>query len=265
MGHFRRIADWAGNVSTAQWAWSVAGGTVTTLAAWLADQPPHLVLFYGAAAFALVMIAVHRLQLILQIKERQRAVETASPIVIESKPFIDFDSMVDEQGKAVEGIYSFALCVIVSNGLPDGEVLRNLSARLHYFYGEAIPLPVRGALDTKIDVRHGEYAIFEVGRFPHKPPGSSLPGMPRAGQNKQTIPDDFALQTEEQWQKYRRLVIAGADGVKRHYGFLDHASDPGTISVTFSADGVVSETVLLRLNLFAPDGQDWIEVMPKEH
>lgn len=243
---------WAGNISTAQWVWSVTGGAVTAFATWLAEQPPYLVLFYGLAAFALVMIALHKLQMILHVKERRAAQAAESPIFAFDQIHADCDQVTDEIGGLAQDLYSVSLCLQVTNRANDARTLRDARARVYSRFGDISELPFRGA---KSDLRHGELELVEVGRvLMHWP--NSLPVMVRGGERHQASLADINYAFNPN-ADIRSLRTSGGNLLS--FGQMEGAPR-SRIPLTITASDTPARELELELNLWDNDPYKWLVV-----
>ena len=265
MGTIRRIADWAGNISTAQWVWSMVGGTVLSFAAWLANQPPYLVLFYGFAAFAFLMIALHKLQLMSYAKEQMRVAKTASPISVASLLYIDFDAVTDELGVAkIDDLHSVALCLQMTNSAQDGKTLNNLSASMYEWGLHRVNLPLRDANSSSIDLKSGDMELVEIGRvLIASVKLGNAPVFPRSGDHRQRTNLANINYAFNPQPGARSLQVSG----DKAYGIVQmrgEESGPRPLYITLSATDCPPLKVKMHMNLWAENPYNWLTIVANE-
>jgi LPXTG-motif cell wall-anchored protein len=195
------------------------------------------------------------------------ASEPKSPIEASDTFFADCDHVIDETGNEIEGVYSVAVCLWVSNGMEDGSPLKNVQARYYHPSGEWIVLPVRGQTSSVVDIRHGESALIEIGRMLWRQPSdsNSIPAMPRAG-GKRMVPSVEILETLPPTSPWRSFAISDALGGQRSAVGQTSENLPFThMQIILSADGVISRYLRLQTNLYDVMADKWLSAASTEN
>ena len=179
-----------------------------------------------------------------------------SPIAVHDQLYIDTVDTVDKDGQKIEGVKAVYLCLWVTNALENGDVLRNVQARLFHISGESYLLPIRDFDDGTTNIRHGEAVKIEVGNV-LVPSDPTPQAMYRFGSC--IIDRGEAENTQNGW---RTLHVTNATGTQRMgIGAISRIS--GAISypnirIIISADNVVSRTVWLDAYLYEESPHDWL-------
>lgn len=189
-----------------------------------------------------------------------------SPIDVADRLHVDVDPVKNERGDKFERCYSVAVCLWVTNGLNHGAVLRNLQARYYHLSGQYTVLPIRGAEQGVVDLRHGEVAVIEIGRMLwHLPEDdNSIPGMPRPGLPHQIV-EQAQIDNCGPTATHRSFMISNAFG--KTQGGIGQLNDDyrfGALQIVISADDVISRYVRMQTNLYAKDAHDWLHFLPTE-
>lgn len=182
-----------------------------------------------------------------------------SPIVVHDQLYVDCFDTVDADGQKVEDVKAVFLCLWVNSSLDNGDVLRNVQARMYHISGESYLLPIRDADGGTTNIRHGEAVKIEVGnvRVPSDPPPQAMFRFGSCVVNR----DEAESNTRNGW---RTLHVTDATGKQRMGigGFnrvADSISYPN-IRVIISADNVVSRTVWLDAYLYAENPYHWLKI-----
>lgn len=223
-----------------------------------------------ATTLVLAILAIYILLLVYAMWPSVQAATMAatpeqSPILVDEQIGADFDHLCDQSGANVDDVYSVAVYLWVSNGLPDGTVLKNVQARLYSASGEWVILPICDSDSGTVDIRHGEFARVEVGRMLWRKPSDSnaLPAASRAGLDRRVVSQEELrgnLAPEAHWRSIRISSAAGASNYS--IGQLSPETPFNFIRIVLSADGVVSRFISMKTNLFADSAHDWLEILP---
>lgn len=132
----RKVWNLLSVVSQAQWLWSITGSGVLMVLTALSSQPLWLIAFVGLGSFALILIAVHRLQIILEAKklsgETHPKLQTYLSIVHGPSRMMTFmvknlgpgDVRLVAQRQSIAGAAASSLRVNMMASIPeDGELL----------------------------------------------------------------------------------------------------------------------------------------------
>ena len=203
----------------------------------------------------------------LYSEEQIRELARSSPIQIADDLYVDLDHVKNEKGDKVDGCYSVAVCLWVTNGLETGVVLRNLQARYYHLSGEYTLLPIRGSERGVVDLRHGEVAVVEIGRMLWRLTGgdNTLPGAPRGGLHYQTVDQMEIDHNSAPVSHFRSFKISNALGKSQGgIGQMDDDHRFGAMQIVISADDVVSRYVRMQTDLYQKDSSKWLKFLPKD-
>jgi hypothetical protein len=141
--------------------------------------------------------------------------------------------------------YENSFFLPVGNKRLDGKTLRSSQVRI-FFIGEPVLSRVKETGRTKIDIRHGEWALFEIGNLVY----SKALGM---------VQGDAVVLTEEDRKSYERNIPSGYLSFKvrswsghPEYGLSSpFDKKPGTwhIIAVLSADDTIAKEVRLDIHL----------------
>lgn len=145
-------------------------------------------------------------------------------------------------------IYQNKFFLVVSNNNRDGESLRRVQARVISVVPPPMVLRIKDAADEMTDIRHGEYALFELGEFF----GEECLGVP-CGTNMPQLTPDWVKHYE--YAVPRNILtyhiyspIAGSGPLNIGY-VPDNHQEPFVSYLIISADDVKSKETRLTIDL----------------
>lgn len=162
------------------------------------------------------------------------------------------ESSLDKDGDAE--FFENVFYLVVRNALDSGKTLKRAQARI-FFLGPPTLCRIRDTASDNIDIRHGEWAFFEIGRLVSKDMmGQIEPGVVNAEKNmdlyKHNIPRGHLT-----FEVY-------SVGNNREYG-LGHSSEGETVwtlFIVFSADDQKSRTVNIKIDMTKTRSPVWHEL-----
>ena len=134
--------------------------------------------------------------------------------------------------------------LVVGNGLGDGKTLRRVQTRI-FFTGEPSLAKVKETASSETDIRHGEWAFFEIGRMiSNKPIGIIQPGDITLNDEAQTIYSHNILLGNLSFEVY-------APTNKRLYGLSFCPKQPNVWAtlLVISADDAQAMQVRVKIDM----------------
>lgn len=266
--------------ATPIWLWSRVGdvGNVQLLAsvgvafvsgAWAFVQglPPLALFMVASGCFVISVYAILGMQNVFWVVHAQ--VQRAKcPLQIEDTIILELERLQDEEGKEIKDVYSVALYLYVSGKPSRHDTLQNVSARMSSWLTPILRLPCHESGAQKIDIRHGEHALFRIGSVLVPLVDGKLPGTHMFKRDAEKIDRQYAEHIlVKQALQHRTLRTRDASGAEGGFGQVE-GQKRFNIGITVSADDVSSLTAWYRLNLLDPDCRNWLERLkdkPDEH
>jgi hypothetical protein len=142
------------------------------------------------------------------------------------------------------GFYETVYYLVVGNGLDTGRTLKRVQARIIHV-GEPVLVSVKETRGSEVDIRHGEWALFEIGKIISK----EYDGI--------YFPDNVVLDDELR-RAYETNVNNGVLSFsvysfngKREYSLVHMSNQPHiwSISLVVSADEVLAMQVRITIDM----------------
>jgi hypothetical protein len=138
-------------------------------------------------------------------------------------------------------LYETSYYLNVGNRLDTGKTLRRVQARIFHI-GEPVLVRVKETSGGEVDIRHGEWALFEIGKIVSKELDGPYQGI---------------VVLDDEWRHtYEHNVNIGSlnFGVysftgKREYGFAQSPAHIWSISMVLSADEVLAIQVRIDIDM----------------
>ncbi|WP_027530029.1 hypothetical protein [Bradyrhizobium sp. WSM3983] len=212
---------------------------------------PQYLMVFSACVFFVGLVAF--LQMNVQQEEHHPVQNAASSETPTVKPEIVFkfrnDAFVETRlvkwaDGTNAGLFESRYYLMVGNALDTGKAVKNIKTRVFFLGQEPLLARVKESGDTSTDIRHGEWAFFEIGKI------VAVDGFPTGG--FVTFNDDEKKQYSYLKSDHpRHFEVSTATGVKA-YGIYHNpdAPDPDwPMSVVVTADDAISLQLRVKLDL----------------
>jgi hypothetical protein len=166
--------------------------------------------------------------------------KTASAFSVAPHVYAETRSIHDENGNETP-FYEAIFFLVVGNGLTDGRTLRRTQMRIAH-YGAPVIANVRDSSALEIDLRHGEWAFFEIGRIVSKEVIFGFAGHTKVDASQlrsyqHNVPNG-----------YLSFELRGATGRSVGLGHQPDYPHVWELRLIVSADEVISTNVIARID-----------------
>jgi hypothetical protein len=235
------IAEWFGLNRPLPWLLYIFGSALSGVLAQAAHWSAALIFLATISAGVALAVFYAAMQSIF----RSSAVLTRHKSKCFALSHVHSESRAVKWGRPKAGnsnLYETIVYIPVGNALTDGRMLKRVQARVFQPGGPATIARIRGIEAGEIDLRHGEWAYFEIGRIVWSEwvgnlQGSIVLGAEARRQYEHNVPRGY-------------LSFEIRPFGDRGYGLgYTPGAEPFAWTMRFSADDATSTTIVLKIDM----------------
>jgi hypothetical protein len=252
-----------GDIGNIQLLASVGVGVVSAVWGFAQGFPLLSLVMLGLGCLVISIFTILGMQSAF-LRAHAQFLRARCPLQVDNAVIRELERLKDADGNDIKDVYSVAFYLRVTGKPNRQDTLQNVSARMSSWHMPVMRLPCYDSGDQKIDIRHGEQALFRIGSVLVPLVDGNLPGTHMFRRDAVAIDRHYAEHILiKQDRRYRTLSARDIGGAES--GFVQVEGQKRlNFGITVSADDVSSVTAWYRLNLLDPNYEKWIERLKGE-
>ena len=166
-----------------------------------------------------------------------------SHFIVHNNVYCEARNISSEEKEEDDIFYEHIYYLSVGNGLETGQTLRRVQARIHFALPPVV-CKIKDMTDDSIELRHGEWAYFEIGRLVSKEIFGVMSGRTKT---KETFMKSYRHNVQSGHLSFE--IHSVSKGREYGLGSMKDVETQWTLYIVISADDVKSATVKIDIDM----------------